>query len=296
MESASRKWLTQKTLIVSILVLLVLGVAALASGEPGAQMTGLKSTQTEPSPAPEEPKGPQPIPASQISIKSEETNELLRSMRERPEPDPDIEAIREMLPKSLGELQDLLGETENWLKGTVSARTLEDLERRWRRHKQRVEHWQSNVNRRAQALDRDLETLQELRISWETTRDGAKDAGLQDALLEVVNSSIASVKELENRFGDSRSAVLSVQGQTDAAADVIREADDQIEAARDQTRLKLAHLDSRPLWEVIADPPPRVEHWRQIVTAWQESKRDLHDFVGSYRNPLMSFRGRYRRR
>jgi len=185
MDFHSQKWLTQKAWVVPILVLLVLGIAALLPGEPGAQMTGSKSTQTEPSPTPEEPKGPQPIPASQISIKSDETNELLRSMRERPEPDPDIEAIREMLPKSLGELQDLLGETEGRLKGTVSSRTLEDLERRWSRYKQRVDDWQTTVNRRAQALDRDLETLQELRMSWETTRNGAKDAGLQDALLAL---------------------------------------------------------------------------------------------------------------
>lgn len=74
-------------------------------------------------------------------------------MRERPKPDPEIEAIRQAVPTALGELQDLLGETENRLKGTMSVRTLEDLERRWSRHSQRIDDWQSRLNRRAQALD-----------------------------------------------------------------------------------------------------------------------------------------------
>ena len=136
-----------------LVALLVGGLVAFAPGNPAAQLTGAKTAQTETPPAPEQPTGPQPIPAWQISINSEETAEVLRSMRERPNPDPEIEAIRQAVPTALGELQDLLGETENRLKGTMSVRTLEDLERRWSRHSQRIDDWQSRLNRRAQALD-----------------------------------------------------------------------------------------------------------------------------------------------
>jgi small-conductance mechanosensitive channel len=266
---------------------LVAALLAPAPGGPAAQTPNTKTTQPEPTPPPEEPKGPQPIPASQISIKSEETAEVLRSMRERPDPDPEIEAIRQALPKTLGVLQDLLGETENRIKGTVSSRTLEDLERRWSRHRQRVEGWQSTVNRRARALDRDLETLLDLRASWEITQEGAAEAGLQEALLEVVNNSLESIREVESKFDSRRSELLSVQGQVEEAAEVIRNARDQIDSARDKTRLKLAHLDARPLWDVIADPPPRVQHWRHLVIVWEESKRDFNDFLDSYRNPII---------
>jgi hypothetical protein len=287
MDSQVRKHSGIKRAICLLAALLAGALVVLAPGDPAAQVAGTKIAQPEQASPPEEPKGPQPIPASQISIKSEETAEVLRSMRERPDPDPEIAAIREALPKSLGELQDLLGETENRLKGTVSSRTLEDLERRWRRHRQRVEGWQSTVNGRAQALDRDLETLLKLSASWEITKGGASDAGLQEALLEVVDMSLASIRELEQKFSARRSEILSVQGQVEEAAEVIRNASDQIDSARDKTRLKLAHLDSRPLWEVIADPPPRVQHWKHVVLAWDESRRDFDDFIGSYRNPLV---------
>jgi len=252
----------------------------------GSQNTS-GTPQTKDAPVAEEPKGPQPIPASQISVKSEETSEVLRSLRDRPEPDPDIQQILEAIPAAMGELQDLLGETELRLKGTVSARALEDLDRRWSRHKQRILGWLSTVNKRAQALDRDLETLQQLRATWEVTEQSAGEAGLQDAQVEVVRGAVSSVVEMENLFGDRRSEILTVQEQVDKAAEVVRNALDGIDAARDRTRLQLFHLDSRPLWEVIADPPPRVEHWEHIVAAWNDSKRDLRDFVDAYRDELI---------
>jgi small-conductance mechanosensitive channel len=246
------------------------------------------TTQKPPeTPAVEEPKGPQPIPASQISIKSQETAEVLRRLRERPDPDPDIQKINEAVPATLGELQELLTETRNRLKGTVSARDLEDLERRWSRHRDRVESWQSTVNRRAQNLDGDLQTLQELRASWETTQESAGETGLQDALLEVVTNSLASIEEADKRFNTRRSVILVVQEQVVKAAEIVRDALDQIESARTRTQLKLIQADSPPFWEIVADPPPRVEHWSNIVTAWDESKRDFHDFIGAYKNSLI---------
>jgi hypothetical protein len=270
-----------------ILFVAVLGVAiALPSASVLAQQVGGATQQTEP-PAVEKPAGPQPIPASQISIKSEETAEVLRSLRDRPDPDPEIQKINDALPTTLGELQDLLEETGNRLKGTVSGRDLEDLERRWSRHRDQIYGWQSTVNRRARELDRDLQTLQELRASWEITDQSAAEIGLQDALVAVVRSSLASIAEADKRFGGRRSEILTVQGQVDKAAELVRDALDQIESARARTRLKLAQLDTPPIWEVFADPPPRVQHWEHIVTAWNESKRDFHDFVGAYKNSLI---------
>jgi hypothetical protein len=43
MEPKSRKWLVQKTLVVSAALLLTCGLAALVPGVPGAQMTGSKA-------------------------------------------------------------------------------------------------------------------------------------------------------------------------------------------------------------------------------------------------------------
>jgi potassium efflux system protein len=273
---------------VLIVVLIVGGAVVLARGDAHAQRTTTATAQTESKPAAVKPRGPEPIPPSQISIKSEETAEVLRSLRERPEPDPAIDEIRKLLPAAMGELQDLLSETENRLKGTVSTRTLEDLERRWSRQYNRIEGWQSTVNRRAHALDRDLETLQKLRASWYVTRENAREAGLQEALLDVVNESLRSIGEVEDRFGSRRSEVLTVQGQVDEAVEIVHDARDQIEKARNKTQLKLLNLDAPPLWELIIHPPPRAQHWRNIVAAREQTWRDLREFLVEYRNSLIA--------
>ncbi len=276
------------TLAVLVLAALAAGLSALVpGGDSRAQIPGTSTAKTEAPPPKDEPTGPQPVPASKISIKAEETSEVLRSLRDRPDPDPDIIPISEALPALMGQLQDLLEETEARLKGTVSSRGLENLERRWHRHEQKISGWVSTVNARAQSLDRDLETLQELRLAWEVTRDGGTDAGLQEALLEIVNQSIESIRELEDKFGERRSELSTVKGQIDKAANVVLDALDALDKARDRTRLKLLALDSRPLWEVIANPPPRVQHRDHIVTAWEESKRDFNDFATAYRDELI---------
>jgi potassium efflux system protein len=272
---------------VLVLAALAAGLSALAPVDLRAQLPGTSTAKTETPLPKEEPRGPRPIPASQISIKAEETSEVLRSLRDRPNPDPVITEIGEALPALMGTLQDLLEETEARLRGTVSARILEDLQRRWHRHSQKITGWVSAVNGRAQSLDRDLETLQELRLTWEATRDGGAEEGLQETLLEIVNTSIELIRELEKKFGERRSELLTVQGQVDKAANVILDALEDINVARDRTRLKLTTLDSRPLWEVIANPPPRVQHWDHIVTAWEESTSDLRDFSRSYRDALI---------
>jgi hypothetical protein len=272
--------------LTAALVLLAVQIVLFFPAMAVSQIPGTAQKPAEQPPV-EEPKGPQPIPASQISIKSQETAEVLRRLRERPDPDPEIQKINEALPAVLGELQELLTETRNRLKGTVSARDLEDLERRWSRHKDYVDGWQSTVNRRAQNLDGDLQTLQELRASWEITQESAGETGLQDALLEVVKSSLASIKEADKRFNGRRSEILVVQEQVVNATEIVRDALDQIESARTRTQLKLIQADSPPFWEIVADPPPHVQHWQNIVNAWEESEQDFHDFVGAYKNSLI---------
>jgi len=270
-----------------VLAALIAGLSALVPGDSRAQLKGVTTTQSEAPPPKDEPTGPQPIPASKISIKAEETTEVLRSLRDRPDPDPGILPISEALPALMGQLQDLLEETEARLKGTVSSRGLENLQHRWNRHEQKISGWLSTVNARAQSLDRDLETLQELRLTWEITRDGGAEAGLQEALLEIVNASIESIQELEDKFGERRSELTTVKGQVDKAANIVLDALDEIDKARDRTRLKLFALDSRPLWEVLANPPPRVQHRDHIVAAWEESKRDLGEFSQAYRDEMI---------
>jgi len=116
-----------------VLAALIAGLSALVPGDSRAQLKGVTTTQSEAPPPKDEPTGPQPIPASKISIKAEETTEVLRSLRDRPDPDPGILPISEALPALMGQLQDLLEETEARLKGTVSSRGLENLQHRWNR-------------------------------------------------------------------------------------------------------------------------------------------------------------------
>ena len=92
-----------------------------------------QQTESEQPAAVEQPAGPQPIPASKISILAEQTNNTIRSLRDRPAPQQAIETVANEINDVLERYETMLAQTEKSLGGTISFREFEDLERRsWR--------------------------------------------------------------------------------------------------------------------------------------------------------------------
>ncbi|MEJ2721966.1 MAG: hypothetical protein P8181_12635 [bacterium] len=248
-----------------------------------------QQSQPEPPAATEQAAGPRPIPASQISVKAEETTATVQSLKNRPAPQESIQKITPKITAALERYEKMLGETETSLTGSVSFREFEDLERRWRRANELVEEWQSQVRNRARSIDRDLETLQSLRKSWELTLSTADEAGLQEVHVEVARSAVRSVSALEDRFAERRAELLTLQGQITRAKQIIQEALRQISAARNNIQSKIADFDAPPLWSVLIHPPPRADHARSLGNVWNKSRSDLAEFVRQYQKALIAF-------
>jgi small-conductance mechanosensitive channel len=228
-----------------------------------------------------------PIPASKLSTRAEEAADQLRHMRDRPIHDEHIAVIEQELPGFLVTLNQLTELTDASLVKSVSSRTLDDLERRWERSRHRIEGWRLRVARRSQSVDRDLGSLQELRQLWEVTLEDAVDSGAQGAVITVINTTIDRVRREQERFGEHRAQMLSIGLKIAKAEDMIATAFDQLETAKKELRVRLYVFDTRPLWEVLANPPPRADLVAQIRSVSSDASVALRGFLADYRNWLI---------
>ncbi len=228
-----------------------------------------------------------PIPASQMTTKAEEVSSLLRGLRDRPVHDEQIDKIEKDLPGAFELLYKLTDLTDAALSRTMSSRTLDDLGRRWNRTRGAIEGWRSRVARSGQAIDRDIQSLQELRELWEVTLEHTQESGTQDAIADAIRTAIAKLRSEEERFGEHRAHLLNLGIQIDQAENLIADAFDRLEEAKRDLRVRLFALDTPPLWSVLIDPPPRANHIAGIRQAARDSREALVQFAGDYRDQLI---------
>jgi small-conductance mechanosensitive channel len=246
-----------------------------------AQQTTAETVQKPPPPA-EVPAAPAPIPVSQISSRSDEAAILLQEIRDRPLPDARADSISHRVAASLGHYQRLVELTDSRLTGAVSIRQQTDLERRWFRARNRADQWRSHIGRRAKSIDRDLETLVELREIWEATMVNIAEVESPEEMTDIVRTTLNNIRAEEKRISKHRAQVLTVQHQLLQLEEIIKGALDQIEAAKEVSRHRLYEFDNQPLWHLLIHRPPRAFHPEQLIVAWEETVADLSAFVENY--------------
>ena len=260
-------------------------LAAAGAGHSQRALAQLLPTAPETAEAPATPPAPRPIPPGLISAKSEETAAVLRSMADRHGPDPALEAIRSALPSILGRAEDLLGNTEKRLAQQAPPRAMEEMERRLLDLRAPLYLWRAKLQRQAHALDRDLQTLSDLRGPWEATLQSA-DSTL--AATAVAQEGVTSIRDQEVQFGERRAELFTVEEQVRHALDIIQEGLEQIEAARERARMHIAALDVPPLWSALLHPLGSEHQVNQLGAAWREGKSQVREFVGTSRNALVA--------
>lgn len=232
------------------------------------------------------PEAPSPIPISQISSRSDEAATLLQEIRDRPLPDARADSISHRVAASLGRYQRLVDYTDSQLSGAVSIRQQTDLERRWSRARNRTDQWRSYIGRRAKSIDRDIETLVNLRETWEATLSSLVESETTEEMTEIVRTTVDRIRVEEKRISKHRAQVLTVQHQLLQLDNIIKGAMDQIEAAKEMSRHRLFEFDSPSLWQLLIHMPPRAFHPEQLRVALEVTVADLSAFVENYENWL----------
>ena len=213
-----------------------------------AVLPGVVAAQETETAAPEPPPI-QPISASQIPGRAEETTRVMRSIRDRIAPSPDVERVREALATFVERLDQMKADPALENLSGMGLRGLDELDQNWASAEKRVRGWQTSLAARSTVLGEQLEILRRERAPWDLTYETRNQETLPEVLVarvQSVRNEIDAVRELLNGRLDD---VLTLQNQISERLVTIEDIGARVDQAqavfRDQM---LVRLDGRPLW------------------------------------------------
>lgn len=171
---------------------------------------GGQETQTEEAQPPETPVV-QPIAASEIPTRAEETNRVFRGIRERIAPSPDVERVRTELAALSVELEAMQREPALRDLSAFSLRALDELDQRWDSADKRVRRLQTALSGRATVLTEQLELARREREPWAMTLAAERENELPEALTQRVRVVLADIDAVRALISERLDIVLTIQ-------------------------------------------------------------------------------------
>lgn len=246
-----------------------------------------QTDDTAPVPTAPTPAAPVVIPASQISARAEETVSLLRALSAGAAEKAVVSDIEAALPDALAQYEALLVATEDAMDASISVREFTEFEKRWHRARERIAGWHAVIQNRARDLDRDLQRLKDQRSAWDATRKTAEATDYSAPLLEIIRTTVETIGDAQATFDAERTQLLVVEQQIARADILAREGIEHIASARAAGMSQLIILDAPPLWQALANPPPRARHTDVIRSALRVGREDLTEYLGEHERALI---------
>jgi len=223
----------------------------------------------------------EPIPSSEITLRSEGTNAELNKIRSVLNPDPRIANIR----REELEFLDVLNKSkENFqaidIEG-LSLKQLYEIRDEWQIHRMGVNTWHEAVAVRSETLESKNVELDQIQKLWELTRISAAEQNYPNALKERINLILGEIGEVEKRLQERLEEVFSLQGHLSDQTVEINSVLSEIETAIGQSRQRLFSQDSPPLWKALFAPKEEIPLSSQIKEIWQKKSDTLSLYLSN---------------
>jgi small-conductance mechanosensitive channel len=194
------------------------------------------------------PSGPQPIAATDIPQRAQETSTILREIRAGLASDTLVAEIDSLLQDGV---QTVAEQRQGLTRDRLAAMflgELEDLEQQWRQYQSTLEQWRGTLESRTQSVDEQRSRLIDLRESWQLTSDSAAAQELLAALVERVRSQLSEIDALDAEVRRPRDRLLTLQNQIADQSIIVSEVLTSIQAARQSVQRRILSAESPPLW------------------------------------------------
>jgi len=239
--------------------LLAVIVFSLVAGIPlTMQAQETQTTQADTAQAPPEPVA---IPAADVVVQAEATNERLRELRADAGVDPDIEALVERIPEVLAVRDGLVADSASQDPSGLTRRALLTLREQWTRYRTQLDEWQGTLVDRTQKLGADQDSLARIRGVWDATTEAVLDPEQEDypeVAVQTIEAVRATIDEVSAAIRQRVDSVLTLQNQVVELSSEAAEILARIEAAEGEARLGLLKPEQPPLWSAIAAESDRL--------------------------------------
>lgn len=243
-------------------------------------------------PAPQATVSPDPIPLTQIVLRSQELSQRLADISRRLPPDSELAAADDNVREQEDFVPNKLRESASAIAGDATLTEIRAQSREWRAYALRQARQQQALSAWGTVCDQSLISLNKDRVLWDVTAKSVGDLPELSSVLARIQSVLADVQAVKTETEQRLRIVLDLQAraskQTLAVADVVN----KLNASRHRFQARLFDPDAPPLWRV--SPLPSAESAGTVLNrSIARSYRAVTDFVslrkGSVTGLLLSF-------
>ncbi|MES2565166.1 MAG: mechanosensitive ion channel domain-containing protein [Pseudomonadota bacterium] len=196
----------------------------------------------------EKTSAPVAIPLAELSAQADAATINLREIVTRATVDRSLVEIERALPALTQELELRLRENTRILAQRPSLELLRSLERNWRRTRETLLSWNSQLAERLSSLEQDVAQLENLDGVWTETLALATRESAPRELITRAQTVLAGIERSRRTVDNQRALALRLQSRVGAQDFRLTEAVAAIEQARDVTLARVFQRDSPPLW------------------------------------------------
>ena len=271
----------------SVLHLILVGVALAAMLAPGAagfaQEAENLPVTTMPTPTAE----PTAIAAAEISDQAATTSRLLREAMASSRAGEEIDALETLFAEEREHIAVLEEETRRRLEIDGPASVLEETEKAWQREEAQLNEWLTTLNARGTAVEVVLVKLEGEQTVWELTSSSASETELPPEVLDLVDETLAAIRDANRDVRASRDAILTLQSRITKTNTLV---DELLASQREEIRLRrrgIIGIDSPSLWRAFTTPGVDGSPGEQITAIWTRNFRSVQQYVADEQSSLL---------
>jgi len=197
---------------------------------------------------------PQPIPVSEIPLRSRTARARLQAIETQLSFDPDIALVEEQLPAEQAAISRAHQRLGRIVLEESSSRELGSLESVWQSHEGRLAGWLRTFEDELQDLQDASEATREIRDRWQLTLDSLDDEDVAEAVAEQTRTVLDAAVALRRSQREQLEYVLSVKSQVDEELEGVRHVLREIATARASVRGRMFSRTATPIWRVRSVP------------------------------------------
>ncbi len=235
-----------------------------------------QAQQPAPSSAAQSPPAVQAIPGSEVALRADDLQRVLRRVESQLAARPTVQDINNEINRRGRRLHVSALETDEMLSGTPRLIGLREQDRYWFAEADSATRFQEQLAGRAAALERLARSLDRLQAAWGATRAQVQTESELEPLAERIEGALAAIAATKSHVQSELDQLVASQTRVAEQQSLASEMVDGIEAAIAKYRRQLFERLSPPIWEA----PWRQEsaHRRGVLGFWRLASGHVEEF------------------
>lgn len=188
------------------------------------------------------------IAPADIASQAEAAMTTLENLNAGLEIDQTSQTVEGELPALISLVDGKLDDTASDLAGHPALPRLRRLETEWNKFHDDLSKWKRNLTKRAQELSEQIIRLNQLKNTWDATRQSAEAAKLPPEVVQRVQSTLADIQNALQKFERQQRQILTLQDRVVQQDQQVTQALDSIKRAREEAVNQLFVREGQPLW------------------------------------------------